>query len=95
MFPGQTPGRPQRGQKMEGKRPARILEAVRDGRLMEEMNEEEAVFVVWSRYSGTVDWDSYHVGGNDYRVRTMFSDSGAHFIQLTFKNGFLESWSRH
>ncbi|MBA7496130.1 hypothetical protein ES702_06728 [subsurface metagenome] len=82
-------------EKMEGKRPAKILNALKAYHLIEGMNRKEANYVVWSSYSGRTSYDSYRVGGEDYQVVTMWSDSGNRFIQLTFKNGFLESWSKH
>ena len=82
-------------EKNRGQRPDVVLDGVRDGRLVVGMNEKEANYVVWYSHQGRVSWDSFTTRTEIYRVKTMWNDAGTRFIQLHFKDGYLESWSRH
>lgn len=82
-------------EKNRGQRPDEILDGVRDGRLVAGMNEKEANYCVWFSYQGKTSWDTFSDGQGTYRVKTMWKESGTGFIQLHFRDGALELWSRH
>lgn len=82
-------------EKNRGQRPDDVLDGVRDGYLVVGMNEKEANYVVWYSYQGRVSWDTFSDGAGTCRVKTMWNESGTAFIQLHFRNGVLERWSRH